>query len=346
MELRASAKKDCEALLPSCYGLTSEVEMTMTEILQSRDRGCLSEVSLEERTTKILHSKKWKMEILPVNDLDIALHDFVNKDDKMAFYSCLQYNLQETKNKLNSEADSLKFEEEELILKVSECLQALTLPYCPCLCSASTAVHSMVDEDVDSPSSEETEKYEVNEAVENSEPEENFQGKSRKRAAPRGRGRGASSTSKRGRKGLLHCSSSSAATHDIRPRFHQSYLSAPLHATASSSHQAYPDCAFVCRSRNPRFLCRRRDFRIRMHRPAPDDPFRRTMLISRLLSSFLPPHVPLRSSGMTPPGFFSNTSSLDIVTWIFPHMTTKATPQPMSQSTTHLDAIDSASHPF
>lgn len=58
----------------------------------------------------------------------------------------------------------------------------------------------MVDEDVDSPSSEETEKYEVNEAVENSEPEENFQGKNRKRAAPRGRGRGASSTSKRGRK--------------------------------------------------------------------------------------------------------------------------------------------------
>lgn len=38
-----------------------------------------------------------KMEILPVNDLDVALHNFVNKDDKMAFYSCLQYNLQETR---------------------------------------------------------------------------------------------------------------------------------------------------------------------------------------------------------------------------------------------------------
>ncbi|PKU85900.1 Double-strand break repair protein MRE11 [Dendrobium catenatum] len=38
-----------------------------------------------------------KMEILPVNDLDIALHEFVNKDDKMAFYSCLQNNLQETR---------------------------------------------------------------------------------------------------------------------------------------------------------------------------------------------------------------------------------------------------------
>jgi double-strand break repair protein MRE11 len=38
-----------------------------------------------------------KMEILPVDDLDIALHDFVNKDDKMAFYSCLQRNLEETR---------------------------------------------------------------------------------------------------------------------------------------------------------------------------------------------------------------------------------------------------------
>lgn len=235
-----------------------------------------------------------KMEILPVNDLDIALHDFVNKDDKMSFYSCLQNNLQETRNKLNSEADSLKFEEEELILKVTESMQervkqrslhseedmritsnsqnplgarsrSTTAPSSTnsfsdeedtgkmlsssmtvgrgrkradvpkptqtgvsksgrgrgpnnlkqmtlqatlrtrhsersASGSASTAVHAMVDEDVDSPSSEETEKYEVNEVVQSSEPEENFQGKTRKRAAPRGRGRGASSTSKRGRK--------------------------------------------------------------------------------------------------------------------------------------------------
>lgn len=38
-----------------------------------------------------------KMEILPVNDLDIALHNFVNKDDKMAFYTCVQYNIDETR---------------------------------------------------------------------------------------------------------------------------------------------------------------------------------------------------------------------------------------------------------
>ncbi|WVZ87326.1 hypothetical protein U9M48_033981 [Paspalum notatum var. saurae] len=64
-----------------------------------------------------------KMEILPVDDLDIALHDFVNKDDKMAFYSCLQRNLEETRNKLNSEADKSKIEEEDIIVKVTECMQ-------------------------------------------------------------------------------------------------------------------------------------------------------------------------------------------------------------------------------
>ncbi|KAH0737129.1 hypothetical protein KY290_035834 [Solanum tuberosum] len=37
------------------------------------------------------------MEVLPVSDLDVALHNFVNKDEKMAFYSCVQYNLEETR---------------------------------------------------------------------------------------------------------------------------------------------------------------------------------------------------------------------------------------------------------
>lgn len=64
-----------------------------------------------------------KMEILPVNDLDVALHNFVNKDDKMAFYSCVQYNLEETRSKISQDADPLKFEEEDLILKVGECLE-------------------------------------------------------------------------------------------------------------------------------------------------------------------------------------------------------------------------------
>ncbi|CAO2036664.1 unnamed protein product [Urochloa humidicola] len=64
-----------------------------------------------------------KMEVLPVDDLDIALHDFVNKDDKMAFYACLQRNLEETRSKLSSEADQSKIEEEDIIVKISECMQ-------------------------------------------------------------------------------------------------------------------------------------------------------------------------------------------------------------------------------
>ncbi|KAL1206548.1 Double-strand break repair protein MRE11 [Cardamine amara subsp. amara] len=64
-----------------------------------------------------------KMEILPVNDLDVALQNFVNKDDKLAFYSCVQYNLQETRGKLAKDSDAQKFEEDDLILKVEECLE-------------------------------------------------------------------------------------------------------------------------------------------------------------------------------------------------------------------------------
>ncbi|XP_010443002.1 PREDICTED: double-strand break repair protein MRE11-like [Camelina sativa] len=64
-----------------------------------------------------------KMEILPVNDLDVALHNFVNKDDKLAFYSCVQYNLQETRVKLAKDSDAQKIEEDDLILKVGECLE-------------------------------------------------------------------------------------------------------------------------------------------------------------------------------------------------------------------------------
>ncbi|KAM7250975.1 hypothetical protein ACFE04_022858 [Oxalis oulophora] len=64
-----------------------------------------------------------KMEILPVDDLDIALHNFVNKDDKMAFYACLRYNLEETRNKIAKDSDTVKAQEEDLILKVGECLE-------------------------------------------------------------------------------------------------------------------------------------------------------------------------------------------------------------------------------
>ncbi|XP_049406374.1 double-strand break repair protein MRE11-like [Solanum stenotomum] len=64
-----------------------------------------------------------KMEVLPVSDLDVALHNFVNKDEKMAFYSCVQYNLEGTRSKIACDSDLVKFEEDDIILKVGECLE-------------------------------------------------------------------------------------------------------------------------------------------------------------------------------------------------------------------------------
>lgn len=69
-----------------------------------------------------------KMEILPVNDLDVALHEFVNKDDKQAFYTCVQHNLEETRAKLVEETDVLQIKEEkDLVDKVSQCMQERVL---------------------------------------------------------------------------------------------------------------------------------------------------------------------------------------------------------------------------
>ncbi|XP_018477648.1 double-strand break repair protein MRE11 isoform X3 [Raphanus sativus] len=235
-----------------------------------------------------------KMEILPVNDLDVALQNFVNKDDKLAFYSCVQYNLQETRGKLAKDSNAQKFEEDDLILKVGECLEerlkdrstrasgssqflstgltsenltkrssgianasfsddedttqisgsvpatrgrrgsstapsrgrakaptrgrgrgkassamkqttldgSLGLRQSQRSASASfKSASTIVEDDVDSPSSEEAEPEDLNKVDSSSEEEENTRGKGRKRQATtkRGRGRG-TGTSKRGRK--------------------------------------------------------------------------------------------------------------------------------------------------
>lgn len=248
-----------------------------------------------------------KMEIVPVNDLDVALHNFVNKEDKMAFHSCVQYNLDETRNKIAQESDILKFEEEDIILKVGECLEErvkersgrskgtkqfmsdaqsledvrsknasgigsavsfsddedatqmfssktttrgrkgssatsrsshgaseaqkvkastrgrgrgrgrgssnlkqTTLDSAlgfrqsqrSASVAAAAAVQSIADDEdhIDSASSSEVDKYDIHEVHKSSENEESPSAKGRKRAAPRGRGRGSASTSKRGRK--------------------------------------------------------------------------------------------------------------------------------------------------
>ncbi|KAK7854430.1 double-strand break repair protein mre11 [Quercus suber] len=237
-----------------------------------------------------------KMEILPVNDLDVALHNFVNKDDKMAFYSCLRYNLEETRNKIAKDADTLKFEEEDLILKErvkersarpkdtaqftstsqslgesrsrstaglgsavsfsddedttqlsgsksstrgrrgssrssrdatelgksktstrgrgrgrgASNLKQTTLDASlgfrrserSASVAATAAVQSIADDEdnVDSASSEEAGKYGIEEVDDSENDAASIQGKGRKRAAPRGRGRGSVQSSKRGRK--------------------------------------------------------------------------------------------------------------------------------------------------
>lgn len=242
-----------------------------------------------------------KMEILPVNDLDIALHNFVNKDDKLAFHACVQHNLDETRSKIARDSDSAPFEEEDLIVKVGECfeervkerathskesfsfsmqsedfrskgvagarnavsfsddedatqlsglksaargrkaagmgshdasqpgktstrgrgrgrgrgkastnLKQTTLDASlgfrrsqrSAAVAASASVQSIADdeENVDSASSDEGEKYEVQEVDDSSGDDGRAQGKSRKRAAPRGRGGGSTQPSKRGRK--------------------------------------------------------------------------------------------------------------------------------------------------
>ncbi|CAN6241050.1 unnamed protein product [Urochloa humidicola] len=232
---------------------------------------------LNQQTIEALVAESnFKMEILPVDDLDIALHDFVNKDDKMAFYACLQRNLEETRSKLSSEADQSKIEEEDILVKISECMQdrvkerslrtkegtqftdtggkSVAVRSClnsfsddedtrEMLLGASTDVGRKSSgftrpskDTADVPkrgaskrgrgrgtssikqttlsfsqsrsntvirseevASSEEEEADVKEVVENSE-DESAQQVARKRAAPRGRGRGKGSTAKRGRK--------------------------------------------------------------------------------------------------------------------------------------------------
>ncbi|XP_078432461.1 DNA repair and meiosis protein (Mre11) isoform X2 [Wolffia australiana] len=77
----------------------------------------------QQNIEALLAESNLKMEILPVNELDIALHDFVSKDDRMAFYSCLQHTLEDTRSKLSFEPGSSKFEEGDLVLRVEQCMQ-------------------------------------------------------------------------------------------------------------------------------------------------------------------------------------------------------------------------------
>lgn len=260
----------------------------------------------QQNIEALVAESQLKMEILPVNDLDEALHNFIHKDDKMAFYSCLQYNLEETRKNISRDPDNVKVEVEDIIVKVENCLEErvkerskskedqlfnssaqsmenmvskapgrigsaasfsdddeTTQFYAPKSTSrskkgslqpsqsghdvsevgktssrgrgkgrgrgsgsnsfkqttldasmmfrrsersasvaASASVQSMAvdEENLDSDSDDEPVQYGINELHDSSDDDESIQGKGRKRAAPRGRGRGSVAAAKRGRK--------------------------------------------------------------------------------------------------------------------------------------------------
>ncbi|KAK3436637.1 hypothetical protein EUGRSUZ_C01186 [Eucalyptus grandis] len=221
-----------------------------------------------------------KMEILPVNDLDKALYEFVNKDDKTAFYSCVQLNLEETRERVKEHSvhpsdtphgtssapsveaarnrsaagigSTVSFSDDEDIAEIlgsnsatrgqkgslgvcrssratsdlgrgktstrgrgrgrgSANLKQTTLDSALVSCphestsaagAAKNATRSILDDedDLNSASSEETGRYVSKDPEESSGSDENLHRKGRKRAAPRGRGRGTGASSKRGRK--------------------------------------------------------------------------------------------------------------------------------------------------
>uniref|UniRef100_A0A803MH54 Double-strand break repair protein n=1 Tax=Chenopodium quinoa TaxID=63459 RepID=A0A803MH54_CHEQI len=195
---------------------------------------------------------KPKMEILPVNDLDIALHNFVSKDDKLAFHACLQHNLDETRERvkhrathpketfsfsapseefrgkrmagtksaasfsdddatqlsgLKSTARGKKATTKALGSSHDAAETDLVISYYSSLncrsssVAASASVHNIAgdDDNVDSALSDEAEEYVVQEVADSSGDDEKLQGKGRKRAAPRGGGRGSTQPSKRGK---------------------------------------------------------------------------------------------------------------------------------------------------
>nr|XP_043628372.1 double-strand break repair protein MRE11 [Erigeron canadensis] len=77
----------------------------------------------QQNIEALVAESQLKMEILPVNDLDEALHNFVNKDDRNAFYSCLKYNLEETVKNIARDTDNMNVEVEDIIVKVESCLE-------------------------------------------------------------------------------------------------------------------------------------------------------------------------------------------------------------------------------
>ncbi|KAL8201540.1 hypothetical protein R6Q57_010687 [Mikania cordata] len=93
--------------------------LLLVEIKQNiKDTEKLRPEELNQQNIEALVAEsQLKMEILPVNDLDEALQNFINKDDRMAFYSCLQYNIEETSKSISRDPENMKIEVEDIIVK-------------------------------------------------------------------------------------------------------------------------------------------------------------------------------------------------------------------------------------
>uniref|UniRef100_A0A0D9X4Y8 Double-strand break repair protein n=1 Tax=Leersia perrieri TaxID=77586 RepID=A0A0D9X4Y8_9ORYZ len=78
---------------------------------------------LDQQTIEeLIAQSNLKMQILDKNDLDSALHDFVNKDDSTAFHSCLDKNIDAEKKKLTSAAEDFRAGE-DILLQLDQCMQ-------------------------------------------------------------------------------------------------------------------------------------------------------------------------------------------------------------------------------
>ncbi|MCO5582690.1 hypothetical protein L7F22_036589 [Adiantum nelumboides] len=127
LEGRLSQRQITGFYTPASGQLVEQPLQQIPDPIHSRDeqeKELLRPEELNQQNIEALVAESnLKMEILPVNDLDVALHEFVNKDDKQAFYDCVQHNLEETRAKLAEETDVMRIKEEDLIEKVSQCMQ-------------------------------------------------------------------------------------------------------------------------------------------------------------------------------------------------------------------------------
>ncbi|KAL6658935.1 hypothetical protein ACP70R_002975 [Stipagrostis hirtigluma subsp. patula] len=81
---------------------------------------------LNEQTIEALIAESnLNMQILPVHDLNSALHDFVHSDEKMAFHSCILRNIEEARNKLVSAMEDFSIDDEKIACAMDQRMQAM-----------------------------------------------------------------------------------------------------------------------------------------------------------------------------------------------------------------------------